>query len=102
LKTDLNLGLKQSDVEGRLRQYGYNEIPEKKVNSITLFVKKFWGLTAWMLEAMMALAFILGKYSDLYTAAALLMLNSFLGFIQEQRSSKALEIDFTRASYKLM
>ena len=40
LKTDLNLGLKQSDVEDGLRQYGYNEIPEKKIHPITLFVKK--------------------------------------------------------------
>jgi H+-transporting ATPase len=92
LKTDLNLGLKQSDVEDRLRRYGYNEIPEKKVHPITLFIRKFWGLTAWMLEVIIILAFILGKYTDLYTVVALLMLNSILGFIQEQRSSKALEL----------
>jgi H+-transporting ATPase len=92
LKTDLNLGLKQSDAEDRLRQYGYNEIPEKKIHPIILFVKKFWGLTAWMLEAIIILAFILGKYTDTYTVAALLMLNSILSFIQEQRSSKALEL----------
>ncbi|MCR6691097.1 MAG: HAD-IC family P-type ATPase [archaeon YNP-LCB-003-016] len=92
LKTDLNVGLKQSDAEDRLKQYGYNEIPEKKVHPLIIFVKKFWGLTAWMLEAIIMLSLILGKYTDLYTVTALLFLNSILSFIQEQRSSKALEL----------
>jgi len=92
LKTDLNVGLKQSDAEDRLKQYGYNEIPEKKVHPLIIFAKKFWGLTAWMLEAIIILSLILGKYTDLYTVTALLFLNSILSFIQEQRSSKALEL----------
>ncbi|MBO3808818.1 MAG: hypothetical protein FGF50_04425 [Candidatus Brockarchaeota archaeon] len=92
LKTDLGSGLKQVEVESRLKQYGYNEVPEKKVNSVVLFVRKFWGLTAWMLEAIIILAFMLGKYTDLYTVTSLLVLNSVLGFIQEQRASKAVEL----------
>ncbi|MBO3797944.1 MAG: plasma-membrane proton-efflux P-type ATPase [Candidatus Brockarchaeota archaeon] len=92
LKTDLGLGLSQSEVDRRLKQYGYNEVPEKKVHPIVLFVRKFWGLTAWMLEAIIVLALVLGKYIDLYTVTALLVLNSILGFIQEQRASKAVEL----------
>jgi H+-transporting ATPase len=91
LKTNLSLGLKQSEVKNRLKQYGYNEVPEKKIHPIVVFVKKFWGLTAWMLEVIIILAFILGKYVDLYTVIALLILNSTLGFIHEQRASKAVE-----------
>jgi len=92
LKTDLSLGLSQAEVDHRLKQYGYNEVPEKKPHPIVLFVRKFWGLTAWMLEAIIILSLILGKYMDLYTVAVLLVLNSVLGFIQEQRASKAVEL----------
>lgn len=92
LKTDLSLGLKQGEVESRLKQYGYNEVPEKKVHPVVLFVRRFWGLTAWMLEAIIILSFILGKYTDLYTVTSLLVLNSALGFIQEQRASRAVEL----------
>jgi H+-transporting ATPase len=91
LRSDLNIGLKEDEVERRLKQYGYNEVPEKKINPAIEFVKKFWGLTAWMLEAIIILSWILGKYSDLYVVSALLLLNSILGFAEEQKASSAVE-----------
>ena len=92
LKTNLSLGLAWDEVNHRLKNYGYNEIPEKKPHPIISFAKKFWGLTAWMLETIMILAIILGKYIDLYTVGALLVLNSIIGFVQEQKASKAMEL----------
>jgi len=92
LKTNLSLGLTKDEVNHRLKNYGYNEVPEKKPHPIISFAKKFWGLTAWMLEAIMVLAIILGKYTDLYTVGALLVLNSVIGFFQEQKASKAVEL----------
>jgi len=91
LESDLNVGLKEVEVEARLKQYGYNKVPEKEINPIVSFVKKFWGLTAWMLEVMIILSWILQKYSDLYIVTALLFLNSILGFAEEQRASSAVE-----------
>ena len=91
LGSDLNNGLGKDDVAARLKQYGYNEVPEKKPNPAVLFAKKFWGLTAWMLEAIIVLSWILGKTSDLYVVAALLFLNSVIGFSQEQKASSAVE-----------
>ena len=76
LRSDLNLGLKQAEVESRLKQYGYNEVPEEKINPVVRFVKRFWGLTAWMLEIIILLSWILQKYADLYIVTALLFLNS--------------------------
>jgi H+-transporting ATPase len=92
LKTNLSLGLTQDEVNRRLKNYGYNEVPEKKPHPIISFAKKFWGLTAWMLEAIIILAIFLGKYTDLYTVGALLLLNSIIGFVQEQKASKAVEL----------
>ncbi|MEM3693237.1 MAG: plasma-membrane proton-efflux P-type ATPase [Candidatus Bathyarchaeia archaeon] len=92
LKSDLNLGLKGAEVESRLKQYGYNEVPEKKTNPVARFAKKFWGITAWMLEIIIILSWILQRYSDLYIVTALLFLNSIIGFVQEQKASSAVEV----------
>ena len=92
LKTNLSLGLTWDEVNHRLKNYGYNEVPERKPHPIISFAKKFLGLTAWMLETIIILAVILGKYTDLYTVGALLILNSIIGFVQEQKASKAVEL----------
>lgn len=91
LKVDIETGLTYKEVDKRLKEYGYNEVSEKKQNLILSFLKRFWGLTAWMLEAVIILSFILGKYLDMYLIAILLILNAILGFIQEQKASKAVE-----------
>ncbi len=91
LNTDSNKGLSKEEVEKRVKTYGYNEVPEKKPNPYLSFVKKFWGLTAWMLEAVIVLSIILNKMIDMYVIMALLLLNAVLGFFQEQRASKAVE-----------
>jgi H+-transporting ATPase len=91
LKTDLNTGLKSAEVESRLKQYGYNEVVEKKVNPAVRFAKNFWGLTAWMLEIIIILSWFLRNYADLYIVTGLLFLNSILGFVEEQKASSAVE-----------
>lgn len=91
LNTDVNKGLATSEVEARIKTYGYNEVPEKKPNPYLSFGKKFWGLTAWMLEAVIVLSVILNKMIDMYVIIALLLLNAVLGFFQEQRASKAVD-----------
>ncbi|MGB9728732.1 MAG: plasma-membrane proton-efflux P-type ATPase [Thermoprotei archaeon] len=92
LKSNLNSGLSQAEVDERLKKYGFNEMPEKKVSPVIKFIKKFWGLTAWMLELTIILSWILQKYLDFYIIMALLFLNSILGFIQEEKASKAVEM----------
>jgi H+-transporting ATPase len=89
LKVDVKNGLSASEVEKRVKEYGYNEVPEKKANPYLSFGKKFWGLTAWMLEAVIVLSVILNNMLDMYVIVALLLLNAVLGFFQEQRASKA-------------
>lgn len=91
LLTDLRTGLSSSEVEKRLRQFGFNEVPEKKPIAIIAFAKKFWGLTAWMLEIIMVLSWFLQRYADLYIVTGLLLFNAVLGFLEEQRASRAVE-----------
>lgn len=91
LASDLNTGLESAEVEKRLKQYRYNEVPEQKTNPAATFAKKFWGITPWMLEAIIILSWILQRYSDFYIVTALLFLNSVIGFAQEQKASDAVD-----------
>ena len=89
LIVDVAKGLTSDQVKERQRSYGRNEIAEKQPNPLLAFVKKFWGLTAWMLEVAIVLSFVLGKYLDLYIITALLLVNAILGFIQERQATRA-------------
>jgi H+-transporting ATPase len=91
LGSDLNAGLKSSEVENRLKQYGHNEVLEKETSPIVRFATKFWGLTAWMLEIIIVLSWFLQRYADLYIVTGLLVFNSILGFFEEQKASNAVE-----------
>jgi H+-transporting ATPase len=91
LPPNMKMGLTSSEVEERLRQFGFNDVPEKKSNPIIMFAKKFWGLTAWMLEIIIVLSWFLQRYADLYIVTGLLVFNAVLGFVEEQRASGAVE-----------
>lgn len=90
LNVDIKTGLSEEEAQERTSKFGFNEIPEKKESSIIKFLKKFWGLTAWMLELTMLVSFILGKYLDLYIIGALLLFNSILSFLQEEKASSVI------------
>lgn len=82
-------GLSATEAETRLQRHGPNEVPEKKRHPLLLFLRKFWGLSAWMLELIALLSFILHKRADFWVALSLLAVNAILSFIQEQRASLA-------------
>lgn len=84
-------GLSSEEVREKHLQYGYNQVPEKKQNLILRFARKFWGITPWMLEIAILMTFVLGRYSDSLMILFLLIFNSILGFVQEERANTALE-----------
>ncbi len=83
-------GLTTEEVQKRLREYGYNEVPEKRVSSTVRFIKKFWGITPWMLEITIGLEWVLGKYLEMVVVLGLLIFNAVIGSIQEERANSAL------------
>ncbi|MEO2091675.1 MAG: HAD-IC family P-type ATPase, partial [Gemmataceae bacterium] len=84
---DPTTGLAPHAVEAQRKEHGYNEVAEQKRHPVLLFLAKFWGLSAWMLELIMLLSLVLGHYSDLLIVAALLVINAVLGFAQEHRAA---------------
>ena len=64
LHVNPDTGLMPADVEVRRKEHGYNEVAEKRGHPVLKFLRKFWGISAWMLELIMVLSAVLGKYSD--------------------------------------
>ena len=87
LKVNPETGLTRAEVEVRRKEHGSNEVAEKRGHPTLIFLRKFWGISAWMLELIMLLSAVLGKYSDLAVVGALLVINAVLGFMQERRAA---------------
>jgi len=87
LKVNPDKGLTDADVDARRKENGYNEVAEKKGRPVIDFLRKFWGISAWMLELIMVLSAALGEYSNLIVVGALLVINAVLGFMQERRAA---------------
>ena len=78
-------------MEARRKDHGYNEVVEKKGHPVLKFIRKFWGISAWMLELIIVLSAVLGKYSDLVVVSALLVVNAVLSSMQERRAAGVVE-----------
>jgi H+-transporting ATPase len=88
----LEKGLSLEEVRKRIGEYGYNEVPEQRVNPFIKFAKKFWGITPWMLEITIIMEWILGKYLEAYIIIGLLFFNAVVSFIQEEKANDALAL----------
>jgi len=84
-------GLTHAEVDVRRKENGYNEVAVKKGHPVLKFLRKFWGISAWMLELIMVLSAVLGNYSDLAVVSALLVINAVLSFEQERRAAGVVE-----------
>ena len=91
LQVNPDTGLTHAEVDIRRKEHGYNEVAEKKGRPVLKFLRKFWGISAWMLELIMVLSAVLGKYSDLAVVGALLVVNAVLSFMQEHRAAGVVE-----------
>jgi H+-transporting ATPase len=91
LAPDLIHGLTSEEAELRRLRFGPNEVGETKPHPVRDFIKKFWGLTAWMLEAIILLSWFLGKFADVAIVGALLIVNAVISSLEERKSSRAVE-----------
>ena len=91
LKANPETGMTAADVDTRRKESGFNEVARKRSHPVLRFLRKFWGISAWMLELIMVLSAVLGKYSDLIVVGALLVINAMLSFMQESRAAGVVE-----------
>ena len=98
LKTDIKNGLTNEEARNRLKEYGKNELKEKKKKNIFIkFLEQFNDFMIIILLAAAAISFftsILQGDADItepLIILAIVVLNALLGVIQEKRAEKSLE-----------
>ena len=91
MESNIDVGLTKAQIDERITLHGYNEVLEKKSSPVLRFLRKFWGLSPWMLELIIIISAILKKYQDLVVVSVLLIVNAILSFVQENRASGVLD-----------
>jgi H+-transporting ATPase len=85
-------GLSTAEAQKRIQQYGFNEIPEKKVNPIVKLFHYFWGPIPWMIEAAVIMSAVINHWEDFFIILTLLIINAVVGFWQEYKADNAIEL----------
>jgi H+-transporting ATPase len=83
-------GLDAREVQRRLAQYGYNELPEKSVNPLLKFLSYFWGPIPWMIEVAVILSALVRHWVDFGIILVLLLVNAVVGFWEEYQAGNAI------------
>lgn len=83
-------GLSQAEALRRLREYGSNEIQERKTNPLLKFLTYFWGPIPWMIEVAVVLSALARHWPDLVIILLLLFANGVIGFWEEHQAGNAI------------
>lgn len=87
-----NTGLLSEEAEERLKKYGNNEIASKKLRWLHVLFRQFRSPFIYLLIGAALLALLLGEIIDGLMIVLFITINAVLGFYQEFRSEKALEL----------
>jgi H+-transporting ATPase len=91
LQVDAAVGLADSEVQSRLKLYGYNEVSEKEEPLWHRIFRRFWGPIPWMIEAAAIISAVVQKWDDFSIIFIMLLVNAGLDFFQEHRALNALK-----------
>lgn len=98
LKTDIKNGLSETEAEKRLRENGKNILSGKKKKSfLKKFISQFSDFMVLVLLLACAVSFLTSflsgdkDYIDCIIILFIVILNAFIGTVQESRAEKALE-----------
>jgi len=85
-------GLSAEEAERRLREFGPNELVERKrITPLQIFLGQFKDIFVIMLLIAIIISFGIGDVPEAFTIVAIVVLNAVVGFVQEYRSEKAME-----------
>ena len=90
--TSVNVGLTNHNAEKRLHSKGLNQLKQQKGKSFFLvLLKQFNDPTIFLLLIAVILSLFLKEYIDVAIIIIVLIINSFVGSLQEYKAEKALE-----------
>lgn len=90
MEKNIYKGLTSEEVAQKYKEFGYNEIEEKKPGFMIKFFKWFVSPIALMLLVAAFLSLFIGKIFDFYFILVLMSLNFFVGFWQEKKADEAI------------
>lgn len=92
LESNSKSGLSMAQAEARLQKYGTNRLKEQKKKGIfSLFMEQLNDPLIYILMAAIAISLFLGEAGDAAIIAAVIILNSVVGVVQEDKARKAIE-----------
>ena len=83
-------GLSEEEAVRRLKQYGYNELPEERRSAILQFLSYFHGTIPYMIMAAAIISGVLGHYPTLIIILVLLVMNAVVGFREEYQAGNVI------------
>lgn len=91
LRSDIEKGLAEKEVEIRQREFGKNKLPEEKpLSSLRIFLEQFRSPLIYILVIAGIITLILKDYTDAIVIFGAVFLNTTVGFIQENKASQTL------------
>lgn len=86
-------GLTQEKAEERIKKYGYNELEEgKRISVLTIFLSQFKDFLMVILMIAVIVSLLIGETADAVVISIILFASGVLGFVQEYRAEKSLEM----------
>ncbi|MCD4759405.1 HAD-IC family P-type ATPase, partial [archaeon] len=93
LSTNFSTGISQKEAEYRLQKTGKNKIThEKKISKINIFLQQFKNPLIYILLAAIIFSLTIKEFLDASVILAIVLLNSVLGYYQEYKAERALEL----------
>ncbi|MEM0385268.1 MAG: cation-transporting P-type ATPase, partial [Nitrososphaeria archaeon] len=86
-------GLSEEEARKRLTAYGFNEIiREKATPAWKIFIEQFKNILIILLIAATGFSLLIGEVLDAIVIFAIVLASAVLGFVQEYRSEKAVQL----------
>lgn len=92
LDADLEHGLTEEKAAERLKEYGYNELKEKKEKSIgQLVIDQFKSAIIYLLLAAATVSFVFGEIPEAIAIVVVIILNTAIGFFMEFQAQSSMK-----------
>ncbi len=92
LDTTSDRGLAEDEAQKRLDQYGKNKLPEgRRQSAFKRFVLQFHNILIYLLLIASVVTALMSHWIDTFVILAVVIINAFIGFIQEGKAEKAIE-----------